>query len=194
MVTVTFVVALLFANAAQTASQEPTLLDLARQHGGVVVWSHADGFSDGPPSAAKLLQQADVIVHGTVVEAEGRLSQDQRRVLTDYRVQPLRVLRDRQKVVLDSSHPVLFTAFGGTVIVEGLKITYSVEHDTASIQFDVGDEVIFFGKERATGLMIYPFDVFRVRDGVVVPNGRLADVASSGVPLSEFLARVSPQP
>jgi hypothetical protein len=171
----------------QAAPNPPTLIDLAREHGGV------EGFSIacGPrPSFEKVVADAAVIVHGTVVAAEGRLSADEREVWTDYHVQPIQIIREGTPAPL--SLPITFTARGGTVMVEGLTITQSYEELNAKLALQVGDEVVLLGTMHEKQLIVNPISAFRVRDGAEMPNGDLSgfSVDNQTVPLETFVVRV----
>jgi hypothetical protein len=125
------VIALLVSGVALAAEQpspspkRPTLLDRAREHGGINAGGEGCGWVHGPPTLESLLKDADIVVHGTVVEVVGRLSEDGQQVWTDYTVQPITVVLDRtQELVLTrSSDAPVFTSRGGTIIVEGLTIS-----------------------------------------------------------------------
>jgi len=171
----------------QAAPNPPTLIDLARAYGGV------EGFSIacGPrPSFEKVIGDAAVIVHGAVVAAQGRLSADEREVWTDYQFQPIQIIREGTSAPL--SLPILFTARGGSVVVEGLTITHSYQEHNAQLALQVGDEAVLLGTMDNDRLMLSPIGVFMVRDGAVSSNGDLLglSVDHESVPLEAFLTRV----
>jgi hypothetical protein len=171
----------------QAAPNPPTLIELARKYGGVEGFTIACGVR---PSFQQVVSDAAVIVHGTVVAAEGRLSADEREVWTDYQVQPIEILRERTPSPL--SLPILFIARGGSVVVEGLKITHSYEENNAKLALQVGDEAVLLGTMHNNRLILSPIGVFMVRDGNVQSNGDLSgfSVDNTAVPLETFVARV----
>src|SRR5262245_21870162 len=135
-----FVIPLLALVATADAQQsEPTLLELARLHNGTIRTSDACG-----PIArlADIVSRANLIVYGTVVAVEPRLSSDGRRVLTDYSVQPFTRVYDDVSRGKSREQMVVFTAGGGTIVVEGLRISDQPEHNGRSVTMNVGDEVI----------------------------------------------------
>ena len=179
--------AVLGSGVQQPTPHQPTLIDLAREHGGL------EGFSIacGPRlSFEKVIADAAVIVHGTVVAAEGRLSADEREVWTDYQVQPIQIIREGTSSPL--SLPILFTARGGSVVVEGLTITHFYHQNNSKLALQVGDEAVLLGTMHNDRLMLSPIGVFMVRDGAVSSNGDLLgfSVDDEAVPLEAFLTRV----
>jgi hypothetical protein len=171
----------------QAAPNAPTLIDLARKYGGVEGVTIACG---AQPSFEDVVGDAAVIVHGTVVAAEGRLSADEREVWTDYQVQPIQIIRERTSSPL--SLPTLFTARGGTVVVEGLAITQLYQQNNAKLALQVGDEVVLLGTMHEKQLILNPISAFMVRDGAVTSNGDLSGFSEDqrAVPLETFVQRV----
>jgi len=174
--------------AQQPTTHQPTLIDLAREHGGIEGGSIACG---GPRlSFEKVVADAAVIVHGTVISAEGRLSADEREVWTDYQVQPIQIIRESTSAPL--SLPILFTARGGSVVVEGLTITQSYQLNNAKLTLQVGDEAVLLGTTDDNRLMLSPISVFMVRDGAVSSNGDLLgfSVDQQAVALDALIRRI----
>jgi hypothetical protein len=182
------------ADEQYRATRKPTLVERARQHGGIESSSIACGFRDGPPTLERLVRTAEVIVHGTVVEATGRLTDDQQDVRTDYTVQPTTVVHDQtsDQRVLGSSQPPYFTTRGGTVMVEGLKISITAVVHSSQVRLAPGDEVILFGRSQNGRFEFEPFEVFLVHAGSVRSNGRWPELSADrrAVPLGAFLATV----
>jgi hypothetical protein len=183
------------ADAQSHSAKRPTLVDLAREHGSVERHSMGCGWLDGPPTLERLVTNADVIVHGTVVAVSGKLSADQHEVLTDYTVQPITIVLDRtgDRRVIGSSQPPVFTARGGTVLIDGLRIHEQATHNGSGVSLELGDEVVLFGKSRNGSFELEPFGVFRVQAGRVSPNGQWPQLSSSGdaVSLATFLSMVA---
>jgi hypothetical protein len=171
----------------QAAPQRPTLIDLASEHGGIEMISLACG---PRPSFETVVSDGTVIVHGTVVTAEGHLSADQQEVWTDYQVQPIQIIREPTSSSL--SPPILFTTRGGSVVIEGLTITYSHRQNNSTVTLQVGDEVVLFGTMHDKRLIFNPISVFMVRDGVVRSNGDMSGFSADreALPLETFVTRV----
>jgi uncharacterized Zn-binding protein involved in type VI secretion len=171
----------------QAAPNPPTLIELARKYGGVEGFSIACG---AQPSFEQVVSDAAVIVHGTVVAAEGRLSADEREVWTDYWVQPIEILRERTPSPL--SLPILFIARGGSVVIEGLTISQSYVEHNAKLALQVGDEVVLLGTMHEKQLILSPISAFMVRGAAVTSNGDLSGFSADNkaVPLETFVARV----
>jgi hypothetical protein len=196
----TFVILVVVAGAALRADaqsldvKKQTLVDLAREHGSITRSSSGCGWVNGPPTLESLLKKADVVVHGTVVSAVGKLSDDQHEVWTDYAVQPITIVYDgtADLRVVGSSDPPVFTTLGGTVFVEGLRIAHTVDSNGSSVRLDLGDEVVLLGKSRNGRFDLDPFGVFSVQAGRVSPNGRWPQLSAGGgaVDLDTFLSRV----
>jgi hypothetical protein len=178
----------------QPTSRRPTLIEWARQHPGMEWVRFACGYVGEPPTFESVVGGANVIVHGTVVAADGRLTADAQEVWTDYHVQPIELIREGTPPLRSS--PIVFTGLGGTVIVEGLTITVVVQQNGREIRLKPGDEVVLFGTMREHLLTLDPVGVFTVLDGEVRPNGDLPGFSTNqqSVRLETFLTRVRPHP
>ena len=98
--------------------------------------------ADGPfVRLDDIVSKADVIVYGTVVGVEARLSGDQRHVVTDYQV------------------------------VEGLTISEGVAYNSRRVTLKVGDQVVVMGTVERHMLTLSSLGVFTVVDGAVKANG-----------------------
>jgi len=174
--------------------QRPTLVERAREHGGLNIGGDACGWVNGPPTLESLLADMDVVVHGTVVAVVGRLSEDQQEVWTDYTVQPIEVVADRtnESKVAQSSEPPILTSFGGTVVIEGLTISQTRRINGSYVRLTEGEQVVVFGTARAGRFHLEPFGVFPVEGSRVRPNGRWPKLTpeSGSMDLPAFLARV----
>jgi len=187
--------ATLQAEAQSSSGRGPTLVESARQHGGISRNEMGCGWVNGPPTLETLLKKADVVVHGTVVSVVGKLSQDQHEVWTDYTVQPITVVHDGtpDSHVVGSSNPPVFTTRGGTVYVEGLKISHNVDFNGNRVRLDVGDEVVLLAKLADGKFDLEPYGVFPVQAGYVRPSGRWPQLSSDDGPvdLATFVSRVT---
>jgi len=173
----------------QQRRPEPTLLELAREHGGID--SATMGCGPSVP-LDDIVRKADVIVYGTVIGVEARLSGDQRQVLTDYHIHTFTMLRMNSSMKQEPQQTPVFTARGGSVVVDGLNISQSVQHNSRRVALNVGDEVIVMGTVEKQMLMLSPVGVFNVSDGGVKANGTVKGLTNEGpgVPLDQFMARV----
>jgi hypothetical protein len=184
----------LAAEQPSSSPTRPTLVDRAREHGGINAAGEGCGWFGGPPTLESLLKDADVVVHGIVVEVAGRLSEDGQHVWTDYAVQPINIVLDRTKdsVVTRSSDAPVFTSRGGTIIVEGLTISETIKENGSYVRLSVGDEIVAFGKAREGRFDLNTFGMFPVVAGRVRPNGRWPKLTSEGgsMDLAAFVARV----
>jgi hypothetical protein len=132
----------LACHAASAQTRGPNLLEQARTHGNVTVTAHSCGFVGGPPTLNGLTQTADIILHGTVVAADGRLSDDLYEVWTDYHIEPFDVLRSHP--LAESGVPT-FAVRGGVVFVEGREIAYNYRQSGQRLSMTVGEEVVVLG-------------------------------------------------
>jgi hypothetical protein len=82
-----------------------------------------------PPSIEELLAETDVIVRGVVGGGQTRLSRDQRKVVTDYRIDQGVVLYRRQQPddVREEERDLIVTVPGGTVLIGDLSYTLRAE-------------------------------------------------------------------
>jgi hypothetical protein len=177
----------------QPPPKAPTLIELAREHGGIEIASLACGYVGQPPTFEGVVRDAEIVIYGTVVGADAHLSADGREVWTDYRVQPIQVVHERTPSLLSTSlEPPTFTARGGTLIFEGLTITEQFRQNGLEVALNVGDEVVVLGATRQQRLTLDPSGVFMVRDGEVRSNGELPGFSpdSQAVPLVTFLSRI----
>ncbi len=181
--------ALTFAPDGTTASAQtrgPNLLERARAHGDIERVGRACGYVGGPPTLNAFIQNADVIFHGTVVAADGRLSDNLDEVWTDYRVEPFEVLR--QHPLAESVVPP-FSVRGGVVLVEGRKITYDYRQTGQRLSMTVGQEVVVLGVLRE-GQRFHVTAVFPVVAGRATSDGKLDGFDKAGLPLDPFLQLV----
>jgi len=137
-----------------------------------------------PEATARI---ADIILYGTVVTADGRLSDDLSEVWTDYRVEPFEVLRSRPS----AESPVLpFAVRGGVVLVEGHQITYHYEQSGQRLSMTVGQEVVVFGALRDKGQRFHVTAVFPVVGRWATSDGKLDGFDAAGEPIEPFLESI----
>jgi hypothetical protein len=140
-----------------------------------------------------IVTKAHLIIYGTVVAVEARLSSEGRHILRDHHVQPINIVYDDLTPATGVSQQTpVFTAWGGNLVIEGLQISDIVEHNSRRVAFVVGDEAILFAAIEDQMLTLRPTDVFKVTNDAVTANGTLKGFANDGasVPLDQFLARV----
>lgn len=182
--------ALTFAPHYSTATAQtrgPNLVEQARTQGNIFVAGMGCGFVGGAPTLDGLIQSADVIFYGTVLTADGRLSDDLYEVWTDYRVEPFEVLR--QHPLAESGVP-LFTVRGGVALVEGRQITYDYRQSGQRLSMTVGQQVVVFGALRDNSQRFHATAVFRVVAGRATSDGELKGFDAAGVPLELFLESI----
>jgi hypothetical protein len=188
---VSLVVTLGSALACHTASAQtrgPNLLEQARTRGNVTVTAQSCGFVGGPPTLNGLTHSADIIFHGTVVAADGRLSDDLYEVWTDYHIEPLDVLRSHP--LAESGVPT-FAVRGGVVFVEGREIAYHYRQSGQRLSMTVGEEVVVLGALRDNGERFHVTGVFHVVAGRATSEGRLDGFdRMAGEPLEQLLKSI----
>jgi hypothetical protein len=173
------------SHPASAQTRGPNLVERARTHGNVTVSALACGFVGGPPTLNGLIQSADIILHGTVVAADGRLSKDLYEVWTDYHIEPFDVLRSHP---LAESGGLRFAVRGGVAFVEGREIVYNYGQSGQRLSMSVGQEVVVFAALRDKGERFHVTAVFPVVDWRATSNGRLEGFeAKAGAPLEPFL-------
>jgi hypothetical protein len=188
--TVVIALALTVTLACTTAGAQtrgPNLLERARTNGDIELFGRACGYFGGPPTLNGFIQNADVVFHGMVVAADGRVSDDLYEVWTDYRVEPFEVLR--QHPLAESGVPPL-TVRGGVVLVEGRKITYDYRQTGQRLSMTVGQEVVVLGVLRDKGTRFHVTAVFHVVAGRATSEGKLDGFEAAGVPLEPFLESI----
>jgi hypothetical protein len=185
-----FVIQLLAFSAAALAQQhpaEPTLLELAREHGGI----DRIGTACGPAARLEdIVGHTQLIIYGTVVAADARFSDDRQHILTEHQVQPIMILYDGRQSAGKLEQTPVFTSVGGSMIVEGLQITDVQKENSRSVALSVGDEVVVMGAVENKRLMLRPTGVFTVAGGAVNANGMVEGFTKDGpgVPLDQFIA------
>jgi len=192
MLAAIFVIPLLAVAATAHAQQhppQPTLLELAREQGGI----DRIGTACGPAARLEdLVSHAQLIIYGTVVAADARFSNDGQHILTEHQVQPIIVPYDGRQSAGKLEQTPVFTSVGGSMIVEGLQITDVQKENSRSVALSVGDEVVVMGAVENKSLMLRPTGVFTVAGGAVNANGMVEGFKKEGPgePLDQFITRV----
>jgi len=192
MLAAIFVILLLAVGATAHAQQhppQPTLLELAREHGGI----DRIGTACGPAARLEdIVSHVQLIIYGTVVAVDARLSDDGQHILTDHQVQPIMIVYDGRQSAGRVEQTPVFTSVGGSMIVEGLQIADVQKENSRSVMLRVGDEVVVMGAVENKRLMLRPTGVFNVAGDAVNATGMVEGFTKDGpgVPLDQFIARV----
>jgi hypothetical protein len=158
--------------AAPTPTEQESLVTAALRNGGN---SHVTIDVDDPVSTVdSIVQPSSLIVRGVVRSATPKLSPDATQVVTEYALAPSRLYKgslpplDRPGM----QHPLRFTIPYGTLDVDGLHLSTSVNIFPAAEMPRPGDELIVFLCQDANWqtytLWGGAFAAFRVIDGYVV--------------------------
>ena len=162
----------------------PNLVESARRQGDVGIAGMTCG---ALPTLNGLIQTADVILYGTVVRAEGRLSDDRYEVWTDYRVEPFEVLRSHP---LAESRVLPLSVRGGVVLFEGRQISYYYEQCGQRLSMTVGEQVVVFGALRDKGQRFHVTAVFPVIGRWATSDGKLDGFDAANTPIEQLLASI----
>ncbi len=162
----------------------PNLVERARAQGDIGIAGMTCG---SPPTLNGLIQNADVILIGTVIRAEGRLSDDLYEVWTDYRVEPSEILRSRPSA---ESTMLPFALRGGVVLVEGRQISESYEQCGQRLSMTVDQQVVVFGALRDNRQRFDVTAVFLVVGRWAFSDGKLDGFDAAGAPLDQFLESI----
>jgi hypothetical protein len=173
------------------AQSQPTLRQMAIEHGGIGRVTIGCGPS---PSLVSIVKAADLIVEGVVSKRVSYLTADDDHVDTDYELSLSEVLFQRQ--ILTTTRPgivapMVFKSRGGRVVIDGLEIVDDVRGNSARVDIKEGDHVFAFAKRDAKDgkWILWPYDVFRVVGANVVAPDTFSDVAKS-VPREQFLRKI----
>lgn len=113
------VLAVLFSGLAR-AQQPRSLREWARQKGYVWTTYHADTWF-GPKHLDELVARADVIILGRVRGERSRLSVDEQRVIMDYNVEVLDVVKGDDSPISPGAS-ITVSKVGGNLLIEGNPI------------------------------------------------------------------------
>ena len=139
----------------------------------------------------QLAERGDLIVRGLILGSNSHLTKDETAIVTDYDVQVLERLHARGTV--KHGQNIVVTRFGGTVEVEGKKVTISASSGFA--RFQVRDEYIFFltfNPNTQTYMIVAgPYGVFKNFGGEVAQVGYGTYKARGRVPLGLFVKELN---
>jgi hypothetical protein len=125
-----------------------------------------------PERLEQIIPKADLIVHGTVIGVTSYLSSDQKDVLTDYVIAPIRVLyrRSTPGQTPGEATSVTVTRWGGQTTVNGVQV---VDEDLDLRQFHLGEELLLVlasdRSNRKFTLVSSPSGAFGVQGGRLEP-------------------------
>jgi hypothetical protein len=184
----------LCAGAVVAAPQ--SLRDLARAKGGPV----GTVIAIEVPVAAlpDVIVECDLAVRGRIEHITPHLSKDESRVVTDYVIAPLRVLKQRGAVAADKPGliPIVVRRPGGSVIDGGYRLSTTVDIYPEDEVFREGEEVVVFLQYDSTGSVYIftggPFGAFRVKEGQVhaITRETASRRGDAPEPVSAFLQEV----
>jgi hypothetical protein len=169
-------VSLILMSFAITSQSDETLPASARRQGGeatVLALLNSPG-----GSLDRVVRESSLIVLGKVRSVSTELSPDQTRVLTTYHLRPLNIYKgegDAGSLALPKEIDVQRP--GGTVVMDGLRMTYSVSDFPPTAVVEPGEIVIVFARPSSLRSDAYeltrgPFGPLRV-DGV---TGRITQM------------------
>jgi hypothetical protein len=126
-----------------------------------------------PPTFQEQAARSMVLVHGVVESALGELSADETTVVTKFSVRPFEVDRRDLPHWPLAPETIVLEAEGGTAIVDGFRVSHSVEVLGRKIDLRVGREVVLLARTRGGphDLIFDPLGAFTVDDGIVFPMG-----------------------
>jgi hypothetical protein len=143
-----------------------------------------------PPTFQEQAARSTVLVHGVVDSARGELSADETKVITKFTVRPFEVdRRDLPNWPLAPETIVLETD-GGTAVVDGFRVFYSIEVLSRKVDVRPGQEVVLLARSRGGphDLIFDPLSAFTVDSGIVSPMG--TSLESPKPTIADFLAIV----
>jgi hypothetical protein len=154
----------LILTAGAIAPPTQTIPEAVREHGDIeklIVRQYA------PVGMRELVTGSSLIVHGLVTGADGELSEDQRRIVTSYRVKVLQILA-RAEDFLNLDGTLVLQRAVGTIELEGRIAT---TRELGFPHFLPGEQYVFFLQRDPDGpawlLPHGPQGAFVVQDGAV---------------------------
>src|SRR5436309_15007061 len=94
----------------------------------------------GMTKVEAVIAQAELVLHGQVVDVQVHLSSDESLVVTDYIIAPLHVLKKKSHDVVGV--PVVVRRAGGELTEDGVRFSTTVDAYPESESFRTGEEVI----------------------------------------------------
>jgi hypothetical protein len=152
--------------------QERSLLDSARRNGGSATMVIA--IDSGTPSLSTVATESGVILRGIVRHVTTRLSDDQEVVMTQFEITPLKVYKGAVVPGTDRpgpTKPLIVQRAGGEAIIDGLRLTTTVDAFPETESLREGEDVFLFLSPNVTtgifGLTHGPFGAYRIANGQV---------------------------
>lgn len=143
-------------------------------------------------SLPDVVSESDAIVYGILRDARSRLTPDEQYIVTDFQVEPIRVLFQKGGVRSTPGPvpPLTVTDFGGELELEGKRVRWT----EANVRpLTAGERVFLFlrwdEQAKAYGLISGPYGVFSVADGKVEPRSKLEEHRDESV--DAFIGEVS---
>jgi hypothetical protein len=168
----TKILALSFALAIVPTQERDTLLDAARRNGGRA--SVNIDINSPIPNLSMVTTEAALIVRGLVTQVRTRLSDDERIVVTEYEITPVRFYKSSLISLADApgpSKPLVVRRPGGALTIDGLQLETNVDEFPESESLREGEEVFLFLSPDATKgnfrLTHGAFGAYRISSGQV---------------------------
>jgi len=152
--------------------QRPSMRVRAAQNGGTV----EDVITETIPAAplSDVIDQCDLALHGRVLSVTSHLTRDASSVVTDYKVVPLRIIKQTRQVAApfpSAAPPIIVQRLGGEVNDGGMRLATYLQGWSFNDDLRSGEEVVLFLGYRADDDTYYfmygPFGTFRVIAGQV---------------------------
>lgn len=129
-------------------------------------------------SLQDVVAASDAVVYGIVKQPQSRLTRDEQYIVTDYEIEPMRVLFQKGSVRTTPGPvpPLIVTQFGGELALEGKRVSW---HEAQFKELAAGERVVLFlqwnDDDKTYALVSGPYGVFAVEDGKVKPRSQLED-------------------
>lgn len=148
-----------------------------------------------PVTFEETIENADLVVHGTVAPMRTYLSDDQKELYTDYAITPLRVVFQRHVVgsqVPGVAQPIVVKRWGGRMVIDGVQVTVE---DMNLASFENGAELVLILRSSEDGKYRIAKEiagVLGVRGGLISPTIRsvLKSEQLMGMTVAQFEAEV----
>jgi hypothetical protein len=124
----------------------------------------------GAASVDEVFSKADLVIHGIIADVKTHFTPDERDVVTDYTVSPMRVVKQDWTAstakVPGQTRPLIVRCLGGTVVEGGARYTTYTNLYSPSEMFKAGEHAVLFlsWDERAKVYRLShgPYAAFRV--------------------------------